>query len=141
MRNAPATVVNWTSGRTGITIGESQSQGWKKTEIERGYMRTGKSRRIFCAVLMVVTALLVAAAAHAQQATGAITGAVTDPSGAPVAGATITVTDADRGTSLKTQTNTDGLYNFPQLPIGNISAARGGQRIPDVCARRRECWP
>ena len=87
-------------------------------EIERGFMKTGKSRRIFCAVLMVVTGLLIAAAARAQQATGAITGAVTDPSGAPVPGATVTVTDADRGTSLKTLSNTDGLYNFPQLPIG-----------------------
>ena len=84
-------------------------------------MRTGESRRIFCAVWMAVMVLLLAPAAHAQQATGAITGSVTDPSGAPVAGATVTVTDTERGTSLKTQTNTDGLYNLPQLPIGQYS--------------------
>jgi hypothetical protein len=67
---------------------------------------------------MAVMVLVLAPAAHAQQATGAITGGVTDPSGAPVAGATVTVTDTERGTSLATRTNTEGLYTFPQLPIG-----------------------
>ena len=84
-------------------------------------MRTGESRRIFCTAWMVVMALLIAPAARAQQATGVITGAVTDPSGAPVAGASVTVTDTERGTSLKAQTSTDGFYNFPQLPIGQYS--------------------
>ena len=70
---------------------------------------------------MVVVALLIAPSARAQQATGVITGAVTDPSGAPVAGASVTVTDTERGTSLRAQTNTDGLYSFPQLPIGQYN--------------------
>ncbi len=70
---------------------------------------------------MVMVALLIAPSARAQQATGVITGAVTDPSGAPVAGASVTVTDTERGTSLRAQTNTDGLYNFPQLPIGQYN--------------------
>ena len=63
-------------------------------------------------------ALAFSGIAVAQQATGVITGAITDPSGAAVASATVTVTDIDRGTSLKMQTSTDGLYNFPRLPIG-----------------------
>jgi hypothetical protein len=70
---------------------------------------------------MVVMALLIAPSTRAQQSTGVITGSVTDPSGAPVAGASVTVTDTERGTSLKAQTNTDGLYNFPQLPIGQYN--------------------
>lgn len=82
-------------------------------------MKTGESRRIFCALLMVVTALTIIPTLRSQQSTGVITGVVQDPSGAAVAGATVTVTDTQRGTSLKTQTNQDGLYNFPQLPIGN----------------------
>ncbi len=84
-------------------------------------MRTGESRRIFCTAWMVVMALLIAPSARAQQATGVITGSVTDPSGAPVAGASVTVTDTERGTSLKAQTNTDGVYNFPQLQIGQYN--------------------
>ena len=90
-------------------------------KIERGTMRTGELRRIFCTAWMVVMALLIASSMRAQQATGAITGAVTDPSGAPVAGASVTVTDTERGTSLKAQTNTDGVYNFPQLQIGQYN--------------------
>jgi hypothetical protein len=70
---------------------------------------------------MVLMALLIPASTRAQQSTGVITGSVTDPSGAPVAGASVTVTDTERGTSLKTQTNPDGVYNFPQLPIGQYN--------------------
>jgi hypothetical protein len=84
-------------------------------------MKTGESRRIFWTLWMVLMALLIAPSTRAQQATGVITGSVTDPSGAPVAGASVTVTDSERGTSLKAQTNTDGLYNFPQLPIGQYN--------------------
>ncbi len=57
--------------------------------------------------------------ASAQQATGAINGAVKDPTGAALANATVTATDSDRGVALKTQTNNEGFYNFPRLPIGN----------------------
>jgi len=87
-------------------------------------MKTGESRQIFCTVLgvlLMAAVALVIPVARAQQATGAITGVVTDPSGAPVPAAMVTVTDADRGTSLNTQTNNEGLYNFPQLPIGRYS--------------------
>ena len=34
-----------------------------------------------------------------------------------MAGAAVTLTDTERGTSLKAQTNADGIYSFPQLPI------------------------
>lgn len=55
---------------------------------------------------------------EAQEVTAAITGKVTDPSAAAVVGATVTARDADRGTVWKTQTNGEGLYNLPRLPIG-----------------------
>jgi hypothetical protein len=55
---------------------------------------------------------------YSQQVTAAIQGQVTDPSGAPVAGASITAKDTDRGTSLTTTTNAEGIYTIPRLPIG-----------------------
>jgi hypothetical protein len=55
-----------------------------------------------------------------QQAAGSITGTVTDPSGSAVADATVTVRDADRGTTWTTRTTAAGLYEFPQIPVGKV---------------------
>jgi hypothetical protein len=105
-RNAAATVVNWTNGQQTRSILKTEHLMNTKTAI---------------AILMMV--LSMAPFATAQQATGAITGAITDPSGAALGSATVTVTDADRGTTLKTQTNTEGVYNFPRLPVGKYSVS------------------
>jgi len=56
-----------------------------------------------------------------QQVTAAITGKVTDPSGAAVAGAKVTATDADRGTPWTSVTNSDGAFNIPRVPIGTYN--------------------
>src|SRR5580704_4618730 len=114
MRNAAATVVNWTRWLIASTIGESSM------ETKGGDMRMCELRRISLAVVTLI-ALLAAPGAHGQQATGAITGVVTDPSGAAVKGAAVTVTDTERGTSQKVQTISEGVYNFPQVSIGQYS--------------------
>jgi hypothetical protein len=57
-------------------------------------------------------------AGTAQEVTGAITGRITDPSGASIAGASVTAKDMDRGTLSKSETNESGIYNLPRLPIG-----------------------
>jgi hypothetical protein len=69
---------------------------------------------------MVAVALLTALAQYgfAQDASGAITGRISDPSGAAVVGATVAARDADRGTAWQTKTNSEGNYNLPRLPIG-----------------------
>jgi hypothetical protein len=59
--------------------------------------------------------------AWAQQAAGSVTGTVVDPSGAAVVGATVTVRDVDRGTTWTTRTSGSGLYEFPSIPVGNIT--------------------
>src|SRR5215470_6376536 len=56
--------------------------------------------------------------AWGQQITAAITGDVVDVAGAVLSGATVTVTDVDRGTVFNTKTNDSGIFNFAQLPIG-----------------------
>ncbi len=62
--------------------------------------------------------LLVASAAWAQKDMGSIVGTVRDPSGAFVAGAKVTVTDADRGTTFTTNTSMSGEYVANPLRIG-----------------------
>src|SRR5215469_6539415 len=69
---------------------------------------------LFCLVFMPA-----AIPVYAQEATASITGTVLDQSGAAVKDATVTAKDVDRNTSLTTQTNDDGAYSFPRVPVGN----------------------
>jgi hypothetical protein len=77
--------------------------------------------KIACAVLVCLLALLICVSpALAQTAsTGALTGTVTDPSGAVVSGATVTATNLATGQSRQTATDANGLYKFSLLPPGN----------------------
>ena len=71
-------------------------------------------------------------AVFAQEVTASIVGTVTDPSGAPVSGATVTATDVDRGTVLTTKTNDDGTYNITRLPIGKYTVKVGAAGFQTV---------
>src|SRR5580704_207767 len=57
----------------------------------------------------------------AQKDAGAVVGLVRDQSGAIVQGAKVTVTDADRGTTLSLTTNNDGEYVASPLHIGRYT--------------------
>ena len=59
--------------------------------------------------------------AYGQGATGAINGVVTDPSGAVVPGATVTIKNVATQTAQVAQTNSDGRYVFPTLQPGSYS--------------------
>lgn len=67
--------------------------------------------------LLAACALLggFAVSSQAQQAFGSIYGTVTDPSGAPVANAKVTVTDTAKGTTFGVTTNASGIYTKGQL--------------------------
>ena len=56
----------------------------------------------------------------AQQAAGAITGTVVDSTGAVIPNATVTARDVDRGTVWTTKTSGAGVYNLPQVAVGNL---------------------
>jgi hypothetical protein len=66
----------------------------------------------------------------AQEVRSSITGTVTDPSGAPVAGATVTVTNLAQNISFSTETNETGNYVSPFLAPGQyrLVAERQGFR-------------
>lgn len=57
--------------------------------------------------------------AWGQEVTATITGSVTDPSGAPVVGASVLARDVERGTTYPTRTNDVGAFNLQLLPVGN----------------------
>ncbi|HWC17626.1 MAG TPA: carboxypeptidase regulatory-like domain-containing protein, partial [Terriglobales bacterium] len=61
-------------------------------------------------------------AAVAQEITGSIAGTVHDPQGAVVPGATVTVTDTDKGIVIRTlKTSSGGDFAVPFLPVGHYS--------------------
>src|SRR5262245_34482921 len=62
--------------------------------------------------------LLIVPAAHAQEVRASITGMVSDPSGAPIAGAKVTARDTATSRSVATQTNDTGNYLTPFLSPG-----------------------
>ena len=55
----------------------------------------------------------------AQAVFGGISGTVTDPSGAAIPGAKVTITDTGKGVSYNTLTNDSGNYTQTHLTVGN----------------------
>src|SRR5438045_3022460 len=68
---------------------------------------------------------------NAPEVARAITGKVTDPSGAAVPNAEVTATDTQRGTVYPTVTNTDGNYNLARVPLGtyNVKVENPGFQV------------
>ncbi|MBV9265813.1 MAG: carboxypeptidase regulatory-like domain-containing protein, partial [Acidobacteriaceae bacterium] len=57
----------------------------------------------------------------AQNDTGTIQGTVTDPNGAPISSASVTVSNMDTGVSVSTHTTDAGVYSVPNLQPGRYS--------------------
>lgn len=77
------------------------------------------NRSAQAAAKYAVLALFCTAMAWCQLYTGSVTGVVTDPSGAIVAGAEITLTDIDRATHTSAKTDAAGRYLFRSLAPGD----------------------
>src|ERR1035438_10165575 len=92
-----------------------------KSRVERSNMKKihfESPARIGLALILAVAVQITCVQNGMAQESSAITGKISDPSGAAVANATVTGKDVDRGTVWSTKTNTEGVYNLPRLPIG-----------------------
>ena len=74
--------------------------------------------RLVCLCLLIANLLL--SPALFSQDTASVTGTVTDPSGAAIANATVTVKSAERGIERSTTTNSSGDYLVAGLPPGTV---------------------
>lgn len=81
--------------------------------IERAWISIG-------ALLLLTAICLLAPAAHAQYR-ASIQGAVTDPTGALVPGATLTLINKDTNQAQRSTTNASGVYVFNALPPSHFS--------------------
>ena len=81
--------------------------------------RFGSSiRALVCVVLVAMVSVL----AHGQETTGSISGTITDSSGASVKGASVTLTNTDRGQDVRNlTTNSAGFYTATSLPLGTYT--------------------
>lgn len=73
-----------------------------------------KSRRTALSVLAILLATVPVYGAGG----GSISGTVTDPSGAVIVGATLKLVNTAQQTLWRTATDKQGLYSFPDLPVG-----------------------
>src|SRR6266487_154306 len=74
--------------------------------------------RKLCLCVVSCCFLMFALSAVGQVQNGQFTGTVTDPSGAAIAGAKVTVTNRATNLSVSTTTNTSGAYTVKELPAG-----------------------
>ena len=87
------------------------------TEDDRGVARKRYSFLVLCVVILCLSA-----AGLAQELAATLTGTVTDPSGAVVAGATIVVHSQETGLDVRSVTTSDsGSFNITNLPAGRYT--------------------
>lgn len=72
-------------------------------------------------IIFTVLLLLLLETLALAQGNATLSGTVTDPNGAVVSGATVTVTNVATNVSSNTQTTDAGLYRFPTLPVGTYT--------------------
>jgi hypothetical protein len=72
----------------------------------------------FAAILLCLAIFL--APVYAQTTSGAIVGTVTDPSGAIIGGATVTITNMGTNISVKTTSDASGEYVVTPLELASI---------------------
>src|SRR5216117_2642278 len=86
----------------------------KHEAIRKEGVRMSKKVVVFLCMLLFVAAAF-------PQTTASIRGSVTDPSGAAVVGAKVTVKNPSSGIERSTTTTSNGDYEVPALPPGNYS--------------------
>jgi hypothetical protein len=98
-------------------------------------------KRVLCflalAVCMVLFLAASATSAFAQE-TGSVTGVVTDPQGATVAGADVTLTDVATKNPRTTTTNDSGRYHFASIPSGlyDLMISKSGFKVYKATAQK-----
>src|SRR5581483_9428635 len=97
-----------------------------------GYLRTHCVLRR--SILAMAAPMLVSVPLWAQ-ATGAIVGTVTDPTGAVIPNAKVTATRVDTHISQFTVTSGSGTYTIPNLPVGTYDVNAEGQGFKPAVAK------
>src|SRR6202453_4028262 len=80
-------------------------------------------------IALALAAATVPIAFAQGETTSAIAGSVTDPGGAAIAGATVTMVNAENGLKRSVKTDDAGRFSFPQLKPGRYSVRAEADRF------------
>src|ERR1700730_11247235 len=84
-------------------------------------------RRVTLSCVLALVLVVMSSSPSWAQFTSAIEGTVTDPTGAVVAGATVTLKSEETGVTQTVQTQDSGYYRFPTLPSAVFSITATAQ--------------
>jgi hypothetical protein len=74
-----------------------------------------------CFVLALLFSVFLSVSALAQSTGGRILGKIVDPSGAVIPGAAVKLTNEATGVENTTESDKDGNYGFPSVPVGDYT--------------------
>jgi hypothetical protein len=104
----------------------------------RSGFRTDLTNRLAAFLLVAVAFMAILAfapVAQAQYDNGSLLGTIKDSSGAPIANASVTVTDIATGIATQTKTNSNGDYEVPTLHVGSYRISATAQGFSEAVAQ------
>jgi Carboxypeptidase regulatory-like domain/TonB-dependent Receptor Plug Domain/TonB dependent receptor len=110
-------------------------EGETRMDKKRGFIA-----RAALSVWIAVIAMMFCSQLYAQSERARIIGTVSDPQGAVVPNANVTVTNVATGVATKTTTDQQGQYQAPELPIGTykVKVERDGFNTTETAAQTLE---
>ncbi len=111
-----------------MKAGRSTQRSRKKSFSERSSSKGRATRTILQIAILAMICFALRMPVWAQFDTGTIVGSVTDPSGAVVPNASVTITNVDTGIETVLQTGSGGSFVASALPFGHyvVAATAGG---------------
>jgi predicted porin len=94
-------------------------------------------QRVFSYIPYFVLSMMLSFPVHAQ-VSATLSGLVTEPSGAPVSGAAVTVRNIGTGATQTTSTDNSGRYQVPSLPMGHYEIRVKAPKFPEEVRTRVE---
>ncbi len=125
LRHLPLTLIDsrrspYLTGAIGA-IWTKQARGVMTNWVRALHKHESRCKWLLTTVAAILSMGLIFSASQnalAQATSGTLTGLVTDPTGAVVPNATVTITDTQRGSSITTTTNPQGMFSRTQLANG-----------------------
>ena len=102
---------------------------------------TAKKLIVGILAVLVIAAVTVPSLVAQSLVSGDLTGTVTDPSGAVVSGATVTLKSDANGSTRTSTTGSNGTYRFSLLSPGSYTVSVNAQGFSKASTSAKPLWP